>query len=150
MSEAVQKMDELFTEEREQEAVPSGEVMGLIGSLIRKAATDESLEISEVRAMMQRAYLLTKHFDETITAESDEDTVGVPLDLLEAVRKDTEGPDAEVVPISVAMMAVAKRLGTEEETPEEPVAKSDDEVDWVMGGSDDSEEADWGKDPEWS
>jgi hypothetical protein len=147
-TENVEKMDEVFATERSKERVPAGEVVGLIGAVIRKAAASEDKELAETTATMQRAYLLTKQMEAWLASDSEDEHVDVPVELLAAVRKDAEGPDADVIPISEAMTTIGKRLKGEETT--EPVQKGDDEEPvWGpdLAEDDPPEREDWGPDP---
>lgn len=150
MSEVLQKMDQVFVGERRHEVMETGEAVALIGATIRKAATVEGESQDYIKAVMQRAFLLTQCVAETL-AKSDEEQVFVPIDLALAVRKDAEGPDGEMLPVSKAMEIVGRVLGTKVE--------GDDKVEKGEPGhpvwgpdlnTDDSPAEDWGKDPDWS
>lgn len=154
------EMDDLFNENRSTEMVAAGEAIGLLGMVIRKCATCE-MSNEEMRAMMQRGYLVAEQVEKWASQDGDgevDDSIAVPVDLLEAVRKDADGRDAEVIPISKAMEIIKSRLVETE--PAANATEDDGEdnttVDWSIDVSKSDEEEEehrldeddeWGSDP---
>jgi hypothetical protein len=157
----LEQMDGVFTETRKSEAVPLPEVFALLGSTIRKTAGGD-LSSDETLAPMQRAYLFADAVRADLESIEEGDTVSIPVDLLEAVRKDAEGPDAESTSVTEAMATIAKRFApadegaaeapAEGEAPADEVAKGDDVVWGTDLAADDGAPAgtNWGPDPDWS
>jgi hypothetical protein len=159
-AEDVRKMDELFTGSRATEAVTADDALALLGAVIRKGAADTEADADELRARMQRAFLVSKCVHDWAADESDDapDEVAIPVDLLAAVRKDAEGEDGDVVPVSVALTAIGKRTmpasdegdGNEPTGDEEPVSWGTDlaaEPVEKSDGDDATDDDDWGADP---
>ena len=156
----IEKMDGVFFETRKCEAVPLAEVFTLLGSVIRKTAGDVDLSNADVLAPMQRAFLVADATRAWLEKETEGEEVPIPVDLLEAVRKDAEGVDAAPLPISEAMARIGKCLAPadegeakgEESPADETVAKGDDVVWGADLAADDGapSAANWGPDPDWS
>lgn len=161
-AEDLQKMDAMFSGARATETVTADDALALLGSVIRKSAADTDADADELRARMQRAYLVTKRVHEWAADESDDapDEVAVPTDLLAAVRKDAEGEDGELTPVSEAMSAIAKRTmpASDDGDGAEPEGDDQGEVSWgvdlaAVEKSDDddaTDDDDWGPDPDLS
>lgn len=150
MTEGLKKLDDVFAVERRAEKMEAGEALALLGAAIRKAATDTSLSKEEIKAITQRAFLITKSIEKCVSDENAEH-VYIPNDLLEMVRKDADGPDADVIPISEAMQKIGKRLSDDGDADDvESTKKSDEEeASWGhdLAAGDDEDRVDWGADP---
>ena len=146
--EIAKEIDDMFDEYRETETISYKDAMGFIESTIRKCAT-KCLEKEETRQMLYKAYLLTERVNKSVE-ESDSDMVGVPVDLLESIKKDASGEDAEVIPISKAMKEIKSFLGIGvPESGAEQTNAIDQEGTKESTDQDESNDNDWGKDPKW-
>lgn len=156
----IEKMDGVFSEARRRESISLAEAFALIGTSIRKTASEINLTDRGVVAPMQRAYLVAEAIRVDLEKSDEGDEVSIPSDLLEAVRKDAEGFDADPLPISEAMAKIGKCLAPadegeakgEEAPAGETVAKGDDVVWGADLAADDGapSAANWGPDPDWS
>jgi hypothetical protein len=152
-TEQLEKLDDIFAEEQKTEDITPSEAMGLLGAVIRKVAMATDLADDEAKAMMQRAYLVVKSAEAWASDEECE-VVRVPAGLLATVRKDAEGEDALVIPISEAMTEIGKRLGGDDtgaggERTDMTKGDDTDTSAWGHDLNNDNEDdrVDWGNDP---
>lgn len=149
-TEQLRELEEVFAEAQDIESIAPSDAMALLGAVIRKCATDETLDKDQVKAMMQRAYLIAESVQKWASDE-DAEVVSIPQNLLSVVKKDAEG-DALMISISQAMRAIAKTFegGHEGGHEREATTKGDDAVAWGydLNLDSDDDRVEWGADPE--
>lgn len=148
IQEAQRNVDAIFSADMPTEEMSADEAMKQIGTILIKAATDDSMTKDQVKGTMQYAYIMATNLHEWANDMSREH-VSVPSPVAKAVAEQAEGDLQTVIPVSTALDLIAKKLAASEEpAAPEQVRTEKAAVAWGPDLASDAVADDsWGPDP---
>lgn len=149
IKEAQMNVDAMFSAEMPTEEISADEAMKQIGTILIKAATDESMTVDQIKGTMQHAYIMATNLHEWANDMSREH-VSVPSPVAKAVALQAHGDLQVVIPVSEALDLISKKLasGKEDVPAPAPVRTEKSAAAWGVDlASDSAPDDSWGPDP---